>query len=83
MLPVNNSVLTSFCFLLNLSPMICHAQLAKDMNASEQAMSEALPAALLSKAKGNVISQGLSLLNDDLTFAEDLLLVSDNNKHTL
>jgi len=38
-------------------------------------MMEALPAALLSKKDDSVIAQGLGLLNDDLTFAEDLLLV--------
>jgi len=46
------------------------------MGASEAALLEALPAALLSKKDDSVISQGLSLLNDDLTFAEDLILVS-------
>lgn len=50
-------------------------QLSKEMNATEAAVMEALPAALLSKKDDSVISQGLGLLNDDLTFAEDLLLV--------
>lgn len=56
-------------------------QLAKDMGASEAALLEALPAALLSKKDDGVISQGLSLLNDDLTFAEDLILVCKGRHH--
>lgn len=48
------------------------------MGASEAALLEALPAALLSKKDDSVISQGLGLLNDDLTFAEDLILVSSD-----
>lgn len=48
------------------------------MGASEAALLEALPAALLSKKDDSVISQGLGLLNDDLTFAEDLILVSND-----
>lgn len=46
-------------------------------------MMEALPAALLSKKDDSVIAQGLGLLNDDLTFAEDLLLVSKTHTFVL
>lgn len=48
------------------------------MNASEAAMMEALPAALLSKKDDSVLSQGLGLLNDDLTLAEDIVVVSNS-----
>ena len=54
-------------------------QLSKEMNASEAAMMEALPAALLSKKGDSVLSQGLGLLNDDLTLAEDIVVVSNSD----
>lgn len=77
-------MIACICSYLTLSFSRLHLfQLSKEMNASEAAMMEALPAALLSKKDDSVIAQGLGLLNDDLTFAEDLLLVSKTHTFVL
>lgn len=70
-------------FLCNILLEITHcldvvdllfAQISKELGASESLLAQELPRMLLSQ-EDNVVSQGLILLNEDLAFAEDLILV--------
>lgn len=49
-------------------------QMSKELGATESLLAQELPRMLLSD-EDNVVSQGLTLLNEDLAFAEDLILV--------